>query len=256
MVSVLPFHAPIELAEQYALLDQISGGRVDIGVGSGYIGLELDAFGVTPEQKRRQFDDAYETLLRALRGDPVAVHPGSTPEVRLNVRPVAPSPPPVWIAVQRREAIPFVARRGAHVALVPYATLDDLEALATLIHEYRAGLPNGVPGWVSVAYHLYLGPHVREARSALQRFLDSRRATQSTFYLQQVAKDPRHASAEHLESIGLAALGDEAVVRPRLEALRAIGVDEVLGIVDFGALPLAEAEGTLRGLGRLATGLR
>ncbi|MCI4366301.1 MAG: LLM class flavin-dependent oxidoreductase, partial [Thermoplasmata archaeon] len=255
MVSVLPFHSPVVLAEQYAMLDQLSAGRVNLGVGSGYIGFELDAFGVAPENKRERFDTGYDSLTRALRGESVSVIPGSTPAVRLNVLPLQQPHPPIWIAVQRREAIPFVARRGANLALVPYATLDSLEGLRDQIRLYRDALPAGIEGQVSVAYHVYLGERVDESRAALQRYLDSRRATQSTFYLQQVAKDPRHASVAHLESTGLAALGDAESVGERLQALGAAGVDEVLAIVDFGGLPLSGTLGSVQGLGRAASAL-
>ncbi|MGI0129114.1 MAG: LLM class flavin-dependent oxidoreductase, partial [Thermoplasmata archaeon] len=52
MVSVLPFHEPVDLAEQYALLDRLVGGRLNLGVGSGYIPMEFDGFGVDPATKR------------------------------------------------------------------------------------------------------------------------------------------------------------------------------------------------------------
>ena len=255
MVSVLPFHSPVDLAEQYALLDRLSGGRVNLGVGSGYIGLELEAFGIDPAEKRLRFDAGYETLQKAFRGEPVSVVSGRTPEVRLNVLPVQQPSPPMWIAVQRREAIPFVARRGAGLALVPYATLDDLDALRVLITEYRAALPKGTPGTVSVAFHVYVGPHVERARASLQRYLDSRRTTQSTFYLQQVARDPRHASVAHLEQSGLVGLGDAARVGDRLRSLREAGVDEVLAIVDFGGLAEEDVHASARALAALADGV-
>jgi alkanesulfonate monooxygenase SsuD/methylene tetrahydromethanopterin reductase-like flavin-dependent oxidoreductase (luciferase family) len=48
MVSVLPFHRPIDLAEEYATLDRILSGRLNFGVGSGYIPMEFEGFGVDP----------------------------------------------------------------------------------------------------------------------------------------------------------------------------------------------------------------
>jgi alkanesulfonate monooxygenase SsuD/methylene tetrahydromethanopterin reductase-like flavin-dependent oxidoreductase (luciferase family) len=175
-------------------------------------------------------------MLAAFRGEEVVVEPGRSPPVRLNVRPSQEPHPPIWIAVQRREAVPFVARRGLNLALVPYATLGSPEELKPIIDDYRRDLPAGVTGTVSAALHLYVGTHLEPAQLALQRFLDSRRATQSTFYLQKVEADPRHASAEHLAASGLTALGSPGEVRPVLERYRAAGVDEILAIVDFGGL--------------------
>ena len=157
MVSVLPFHRPIELAEQYAMVDRLSGGRLNLGVGSGYIPLEFEGFGVDPASKRERFDRNLETLLAAFDGREVrADEPGAVP-VRINVLPVQRPHPPLWIAVQRREAIPFVARRGVSLALVPYATVANLAELGNQIREFRAQVPAGSAAEVAVAVHLYAG---------------------------------------------------------------------------------------------------
>ncbi|HEV2230569.1 MAG TPA: LLM class flavin-dependent oxidoreductase, partial [Thermoplasmata archaeon] len=101
LVSVLPFHAPLEVAEQYAMVDRLLNGRLNLGLGSGYIPLEFEGHGVDPTQKRERFDRAYDTVLAALRGEPVSPNGAATP-VRINVRPVQRPTPPIWIAVQRR----------------------------------------------------------------------------------------------------------------------------------------------------------
>lgn len=249
LVSVLPFHSPVELAEQYALLDRLLGGRLCLGLGSGYIPAEFEGFGVDPAAKRQLFDDRLETLLRALRGEEVSVVPGRSRPVRINVTPVQTPHPPIWIAVQRREAIPFVARRGAGIALIPYATVSGIPELATEIREYRSSLPPGVPGVVSVALHVYAGEHPQQGREALQRYLTSRLHTQSTFYAAKVRDEPRMASAAALEESGFAVIAspDEAVAR--LEQLEKIGVDEILGIFDFGGLPGSEVVRSVSALG-------
>ena len=249
MVSVLPFHAPVELAEQYALLDRLLGGRLDLGLGSGYLGLELEGFGVDAVTKRERFDAGLATLRTAWAGRPFRASPTATTDVTLNVRPVQEPHPPLWVAVQRPEAIPYVAKMGANLALVPYATLGSVEELTPLIAQYRAA--RGPGGQVAAALHVHIGHDVASARAAMQRFLDSRRATRSTFYVEKIARDPRHASLEHLEASGLAALGEPATVRDRLRALARTGVDELLAIVDFGGIDPTVAEGTARALGAL-----
>jgi len=249
LVSVLPFHSPIELAEQYAMVDRLIGGRLNLGVGSGYIPLEFEGFGVDPLAKRELFDRGLETLLAAFAGDEVRVAGSAGTPVRINVRPVQQPHPPLWIAVQRREAIPFVARRGASVALVPYATLTSHAELADEVREYRANLPSGNRGEVAAALHLYAGPHPDHARRALQRYLDSRLATQSSFYQEKVRRDPAHANAAKIEESGWAIFGSADEVAERLGAFRMTGVDEVLGIFDFGGLPPEEVGRSVRALG-------
>ncbi|MCI4323295.1 MAG: LLM class flavin-dependent oxidoreductase [Thermoplasmata archaeon] len=250
LVSVLPFHGPVEIAEQYALLDQLTGGRLNMGVGSGYISLEFEGFGVDPALKREMFDHHLRLILAAWRGEPVRADDARGAPVTLNVRPRQRPHPPVWIAVQRREAIPFVARWGTSIAMVPYATVHDLPELAEEIREYRAALPSGTVGSVSVALHLFAGEDVTPARPALQRYLDSRLATQSRFYQEKVAKEPWMATAEGIEATGFALFGSAKDVARRLRAFERAGVDEVLGIFDFGGLSLAQASGSIRELAR------
>ena len=256
LVSVLPFHRPIELAEQYAMVDRLLGGRLNLGVGSGYIPLEFDGFGVDAERKRDLFDQSLETMLAALRGESVrADNPRAVP-VRINVRPVQRPHPPLWIAVQRREAIPFVARRGASLALVPYATLNSRQELAQEVRDYHDHLPEGSRGEVAAALHLYAGPEPDRARRALQRYLDSRLATQSSFYQDKVRRDPAHANAATIERGGWAIFGTPRDVAAELEAFASTGVDEVLGIFDFGGLPCELVCESVRALGGAFGGAR
>ncbi|MCI4339008.1 MAG: LLM class flavin-dependent oxidoreductase [Thermoplasmata archaeon] len=249
LVSVLPFHRPIELAEQYAMVDRLTGGRFNLGVGSGYIPLEFEGWGVDPATKRDRFDRGLETLLAAFDGQLVrADEPGAVP-VRLNVLPLQRPHPPLWIAVQRREAIPYVARRGASLALVPYATVANLAELGEQVREFRSHVPPGSSAEVAVAVHLYAGDRPDRARVALQRYLDARLATQSVFYQEKVRLDPHHANAASIEASGFALFGSAPEVVRRLGEYAAIGVDEILGIFDFGGLESHEAVRSVTELG-------
>jgi len=250
MVSVLPFHDPVGVAEEYAMVDRLTAGRLNLGLGSGYIPIEFEGFGVDPATKRDRFDRAYATILAAFRGEPVVAGSGGEgkPTV-LNVRPVQQPHPPIWIAVQRRDALEFVARRGVSVALIPYATMSGLSELAEQIRSFRSHVPAGAAARVAVAVHVYAGDRTDEARSALQRYLDSRRATQSTHYEQKVRADPSQASAASIEKAGFAAFGPASEVVRQLDAFRAAGVDEVLGIFDFGGLDEATVAASVRALG-------
>jgi alkanesulfonate monooxygenase SsuD/methylene tetrahydromethanopterin reductase-like flavin-dependent oxidoreductase (luciferase family) len=248
LVSVLPFHSPVEVAEQYAMLDRLLGGRLNLGVGSGYIPVELEGFGVDPSTKRERFDRALTTLLNGLMGQEVQTEAGARP-VRLNVRPVQRPHPPIWVAVQRREAMVHVARRGFSIALIPYATVPDVRALAEEIALYRQSLPPGQPGEVAVGLHVYAGDSLDEARRAFRRYLESRLQTQSTFFQQKAAADPRAASPEGIEASGLAVFGTPADVVHRLREFARIGVDEVLGIFDFGGLRRSEVERSVAAIG-------
>ena len=236
MVSVLPYHRPIDVAEEYATLDRLLEGRLNFGVGSGYLATELEAFAVDPARKRSLFDDGLEFILAAFAGRAVRPAGADGPSVRLNVLPAQQPHPPVWIAVQRREAIAHVARKGYSIALVPYATVADRRELAEEIAEYRAQLPPGQTGEVAVALHVYAGDRVAEARTAFARYVRSRHDTGSTFLQAKADQNPRSTSPESIERSGLALFGDVETVLAGLGELESLGIDELLAIFDFGGL--------------------
>src|SRR5262249_25584344 len=64
-VSLAPLYHPLRLAEEVALLDQLSGGRVNWGAGRGFARVEFEAFGVPPEESASRFRETVEIVLRA-----------------------------------------------------------------------------------------------------------------------------------------------------------------------------------------------
>ena len=249
LVSVLPFHRPIDVAEEFAVVDRLSGGRLNLGVGSGYLEAEFAGFGVVPAEKRERFDTALAFVRTALSGEPVRPGGTSAPPVTLNVLPVQRPHPPIWVAVQRREAIAHVAHQGLSIALIPYATIDRLEELGEEIRDYRRALPPGARGEVAAAVHLYVGKDAGLARAAFRRYVESRLATGSTFLQRKTQDRPEHASPEAIERSGLALFGTAEEIRPQLEGLARLGVDELLGIFDFGGLPWEVVAGSVRAAG-------
>src|SRR5688572_9801468 len=64
-VMVLPWHNPVLLAEQAAVLDLLSGGRLDLGIGKGYRYNEFNGFCVPMEEAETRFDEALDVMTRA-----------------------------------------------------------------------------------------------------------------------------------------------------------------------------------------------
>jgi alkanesulfonate monooxygenase SsuD/methylene tetrahydromethanopterin reductase-like flavin-dependent oxidoreductase (luciferase family) len=79
-IVTLPFEDPLRLAEDAAVLDALSGGRLQLGLGSGApIGAEFTAFGQRIDERHRVFAEKQDALLRALRGEPLAQGPAGEP---------------------------------------------------------------------------------------------------------------------------------------------------------------------------------
>jgi len=119
-----------------------------------------------------------------------------------------------------------------------------------VIADYRRALPAGTVGSVAAAVHLYGGERLDLARTSLHRYIRSRLATGSTFLKRKVQARPEHASPEALERADLAVFGEPTEVVRRLERYAAAGVDDLLGIFDFGGLPTDEVARSVHAVGR------
>ncbi|HSJ28281.1 MAG TPA: LLM class flavin-dependent oxidoreductase [Acidimicrobiia bacterium] len=74
LVAAQPFHEPAILAKQAATVDEISGGRLVLGLGAGWNRLEFDAFGLPYERRVSRFEEGFEIIRRLLAGETVTFH--------------------------------------------------------------------------------------------------------------------------------------------------------------------------------------
>lgn len=112
-VLVLPHHHPIRLAKQLATLDQISDGRIDVGVGVGWLEEEFEALGV-PFKERGARTDEYIDVMRALWSEhPVTFHGKyfQLNEMSFLPKPVQ-KPLPIWIGGSVEKSVRRSAERG------------------------------------------------------------------------------------------------------------------------------------------------
>ncbi len=135
---LLTLRNPLQAAEQVAVLDQLSNGRVILGVGRGYAADMLAAFKVVPKDKRRIFADTLEAMQQAWSGDPIDVegHAGSDAGViTLDPLPVQKPHPPIWVAAFGPKALAQAGRLG-----LPYlaSPMESITELATNYAKYRA----------------------------------------------------------------------------------------------------------------------
>jgi len=113
-VVVLPLHHPLHVAEQIALADQLTGGRLEVGFGSGYQQYEFDRWGMPLSEKGERFAEGLE-IVRRILAEGTLSHQGkyyAFPETTLLPEPLQRPHPPLWVAVQRPEAIAWAVRSG------------------------------------------------------------------------------------------------------------------------------------------------
>ena len=121
-VSLAPFYHPLRLAEEVALLDVISGGRVNWGAGRGFSRGEFNAFGIAPEESASRFHETVEIVLKAWTNERLT-HKGqhfAYDGVEVLPKPMQQPHPPVWMAAGSDSALSWAAGKGFSVLLSPH----------------------------------------------------------------------------------------------------------------------------------------
>lgn len=113
-IYLLPTHHPLDVAENVATLDRISGGRVILGAGIGYRPYEYDAFELPYHRRGARMSEALEILPRAWSGEPVSYDGRHFhfDDVTVYPTPVQEPHPPLWIGAVARQAQERAARLG------------------------------------------------------------------------------------------------------------------------------------------------
>ncbi len=122
---------PLLAAEQVAVLDQLSGGRLILGVGRGFAPDMLKAFRVPQKEKRRIFAWTLGLMRDAWAGKPVCLDGDEEAAIKVFPRPAQLPEPPIWIAAFGPKALAQAGRLG-----LPYLG-SPMESLATLEENYR-----------------------------------------------------------------------------------------------------------------------
>jgi len=129
-VSLAPFYHPLRLAEEVALLDLLSGGRVNWGAGRGFARVEFTAFGVPPEESASRFHETVEIVLKAWTEEKLTFSGEHFrfEDVEVLPKPVQQPHPPVWVAVSSEGAIDWAAGRGFSVLMDPHSSGPEIGA--------------------------------------------------------------------------------------------------------------------------------
>jgi len=119
-VLILPLHAPARVIAEIALVDALSGGRLDVGVGSGYQHYEFERLGADIEKNKVMFNEMLDMIERGLR-EPTFSYDGAyfkQPQTAINIRPAQTPRPPIWIAGRD----PNSHRRCARDGYIPFVS--------------------------------------------------------------------------------------------------------------------------------------
>jgi probable F420-dependent oxidoreductase len=149
----LPIHNPVRVAEQVATIDQLSGGRISLGVGLGWWPLEYEVHGSRFGERGARMEEALE-ILRLVWSEEQTAYEGhfwSFPELTVHPRPIQRPNPPLWVAGVADIAIDRAARLGDAWLCGP---VQSLTKASSMVDVYRAACAQHAtePAWVLRRY--------------------------------------------------------------------------------------------------------
>jgi natural product biosynthesis luciferase-like monooxygenase protein len=264
-VSVLPLHHPLDVAEAYAMLDVLSHGRLEFGVGRGNSLAEFELLGIDAGDSLVRMREAAE-LIRDVWTQDTVTYRGETLEyvdVRVLPKPVQQPHPPIWVGASRTDdTYRWAGRMGFHLMTLPF--MYPPPVLRQNVDAYRAALAAAGhdPARFEVLgkFHIYVADTsdaVFEAAPYLGHYEDLARASRARrsggFALSpsQAAEAPgsplfRHDFAEELAAGNIIA-GDATRCIEMIRHWRdTIGLTTISGTFFFGGMPQAMALGNIR----------
>lgn len=139
LAYTLPLHNAVLLAEELSMLDHLTGGRLDVGVGLGHVRDELVKMNVPVETRQARVRESLALMHALWQGGPTSFDGETYTVTDLLVDPPLQRPhPPIWYAGTDPAATAWAAGHGLNVAL-GFQPDDDLEAPAAAFRAARAG---------------------------------------------------------------------------------------------------------------------
>ena len=181
-VIVVPLHHPLVIAEEIATLDQLAGGRVDIGLGRGYQHYEFERLGLELDTARARWEESVDIILKAFTGEPFT-YAGKLfqiPETTIFPQPLQKPHPPIWVTAQSPESVEATVRRGFNLLTggfgVPIERMADFRRqFDRLISELK---PSRMPA-VGVQRAVYVTENAADALAAAEEARWNMRVTLS-----------------------------------------------------------------------------
>ncbi|HWV52478.1 LLM class flavin-dependent oxidoreductase [Pseudorhodoplanes sp.] len=253
-VTVLPLHNPIRVAEQWATLDLLSGGRVDFAAGRGYDRREYIPFGVSFEDNQSIFDEGME-ILRNLwnSGGQRIDHKGKHyqfEDVRITPQPLQ-NPMPMYVASFSKPSIELAARLNCGLIVAPFAaamSFGGLKQVADLYHESCAKYGTK-PHRLMCSYFTHFADDAASEKAQRERQIryykecvipsfpgDPRTAPPSYRYFIDMVERLHKVKPEDLTENSVL-IGNSARITEILKKVEAAGFDEVILYFNVGMKP-------------------
>jgi alkanesulfonate monooxygenase SsuD/methylene tetrahydromethanopterin reductase-like flavin-dependent oxidoreductase (luciferase family) len=252
-VAVTPLHHPIRVAEQWATLDLLSGGRVDFAAGRGYDSREYAPFRVSFKDNQSIFEEGLEVIQKLWAAESRISHRGKHyqfDDVRITPKPLQ-KPVPVYVASFSKPSIELAARLGCGLIVAPFAaamSYGGLKQVADLYNEtcIRHGRK---PGRLMCSYFTHFYDNKTQENAARARQIryykecvipalpgDPNTAPPSyTYFVDMVERLQKVQPAQLTENSVL--LGNSQAITDTLKKVEAAGFSEVILYFNVGMKP-------------------
>lgn len=246
LVFLLPLYHPLRLIEEICMLDQMSGGRLELGVGRGVSPIEVGLFGVDPSEGMARYLEALEIVLRGLCTDELT-HQGkfySLDRVPIVIKPVQRPHPPLWYGISNPDTTVWAAAHDVNViGLAPAARLRGIT------DRYRAewqrlGKPEAQLPKLGASRHVVLAETESEARAEACRAYPAWRANMERLWKQRGVPFtlPLPMQFDEYQQAGFGFAGTAAGARDFIrEQAATAGINYLACGIAFGTLPVAAA---------------
>jgi natural product biosynthesis luciferase-like monooxygenase protein len=249
---VLPLQNPVRIAEDWAIVDSLSNGRVEVAFASGW---HMDDFVLAPDHytdRKIMMWNGIETVKKLWAGEAIEQpgEAGNPVKIKTFPRPVQ-QQLPIWITCQSTETFIEAGKRGAHVlTALLHETVDDM---AQRITRYRESLAehgyDPQAGKVALMLHTFLGTDLDTVKAQVKtpfcHYLKTNIGLlQNLLKRMNIQIDLNTFTNDDIDSLlefgferyldGRTLIGTPTTCRSMIEQVQQAGVNEVACLVDFG----------------------
>ena len=245
MVYALPLHHPLRLIEEICMVDQLSGGRMEIGFGRGSSPTENALYGQDPNLAQEMYTEGRELILQGLTQKTLNFEGKhyKFKDVPMELEPLQKPHPPMWYGVHSVEAAERAAKQGLN--MVSLDSADDTRSFNDKYREVWRALHGDKPTpKLGLSRFIVIAPSDQEALSIARRAYP---VWHRNFYFLarlsgRMPTHPRPPRFDQMMEIGQAIAGNAETVRQFLQAqVGESAVNYLVGQFAFGDLTLAES---------------
>jgi alkanesulfonate monooxygenase SsuD/methylene tetrahydromethanopterin reductase-like flavin-dependent oxidoreductase (luciferase family) len=245
LVYTLPLYHPLRLLDEICMLDQMSGGRLLLGVGRGISPIELTYFGLDPAETPAMYAEALELILQGLTTNQLTYEGRyyKFRDVPIELTPVQTPHPPLWYGIGRADGVPWAAQRKVNV--VANLSADAMRAITDRYRVEWAALGHAAEAipLMGVSRHIVVAATDREALEIARPAYRQWRASFLHLWRKHGTLPPNPNvifpdEFDEAETTGRAVAGSADKVRAFLQHEVAVsGINYLLCRFAFGDLP-------------------